>query len=453
MSILARLLLTAAAAASTTATTVVSSATAASDSSRPHPADPAAVAAAAEPRMALAFEPNPRLQAAADASTAPGSTLMTGRLLDPAGEPLPDTEVRIDLEPAPSVAAAAPAGAGVALVRLGFATSDDQGRFRVEAQPLADLHGYVDRDGSASLLITSSSARGRLLYHVSAFPPEGSAREWTWASPDPGVAAGPVSPTRATGSLSATSAPGPAGLTGLVLHTTDSPAAPAGGTAGSLAATAVAGGDYCPGVTYYWRRYDGAVIKNWSRVQRVFTKGRTKWRYNWSTTASTMVDAAANLGKAGALVSAGFVHVQRASAGVDFSFGHQVDADAAVQFDNRPYYLYCHDVPSGKTWYSGVYEWRPYKFTGGNQHMKPKNAIFRCRAAYRIKIRDPLWVARSTSYTYSGGAKLSTISVRVKQQNDAYHKLTFVPKPAPAWLCGSNDYPVYARQVKEVGAP
>jgi hypothetical protein len=53
------------------------------------------------------------------------------------------------------------------------------------------------------------------------------------------------------------------------------------------------------------------------------------------------------------------VHVQSDSAGVNFSFGHGVSADAVVQFDNRPYYLYCYDVASGKTWYSGVYEWRP----------------------------------------------------------------------------------------------
>ena len=100
-----------------------------------------------------------------------------------------------------------------------------------------------------------------------------------------------------------------------------------------------------------------------------------------------------------------------------------------------------------------MYEWRPFKFTGGNAKLKPRQPVFRCRGRYRAKIQNPLWVARQSSYTHQVGATISTARLRVRQTNSEHHRLTFTPTRRRAWLCGSNDYVTFARQVREVRRP
>ena len=123
--------------------------------------------------------------------------------------------------------------------------------------------------------------------------------------------------------------------------------------------------------------------------------------------------------------------------------------DAQIQLDNRAYNLKCMDSITGEWYYPHVWEWRPYQWTGGNRKVKPKYKIFKCKSEYKVSISSATWTARESSYTYSTGAKLAGIGLRVKQTNSGSHKLTFTPD-GTAKLCGSNNYPIYARQVKEV---
>jgi hypothetical protein len=210
----------------------------------------------------------------------------------------------------------------------------------------------------------------------------------------------------------------------------------------------VNGSLYCS-YGYVWTRSDAQVITAYSRIQRIYTLTKTSWTYAWSNAGNSQEDAAANLGSGGALVQAGLTKVQSVSAGVTFSAGHSANYDAAVQYDHRAYNLYCINPSTGLTYYSGVYEWRPYMFTGGNTKLSPQYTIFTCNSAYKISISSTLWVAQTTSYTYTLGASYSGVGLHTKQTNSSSYKLTFVPT-GTAYLCGSNSYPVSAVQVREV---
>lgn len=418
--------------------------------------DAALAGASSVPVVGSLVDPNDALAQQVQHGSDALHLLMSGTLLAPTGKAAAaGTSVRVDIEPASDYAAAQPSNVGVALVRLAETTTSGSGAFQLSAPAPSDLTGYVNNDGTVSLLITSAGSSGQLLRHVRAYPPTGDDPTWRWADRDdaiapPGAAAGTAGQQQA---LTAGNDGGTgANLTGLVLKSTaiSKTSALHLRQVAQAATAGVYGDDYCPGDTYYWTRSDANIIKTWDRIQRVYTMGKTTWKYDWSTTSSTSVDAAANLGRGGALLTAGYVGVQTSSSGVNFSFGHNANMDAAVQFDNRPYYLYCHSVVSGKTWYSGVYEWRPYKFTGGNTHLSPKYAIFACNATYKAPISYPLWVARSTSYTYQIGATLSVANLRVAQTNNSSHTLTFTPGTSGAKICGKGDYPVYATQVREV---
>lgn len=419
-------------------------------------------------------EPNARLAARASSTavTADDPVVLAGDLLGTSGAPEAATSVRVDLEPSERLAATTEAGVGLALIKLDEETTDTTGHFVLHANPLGDLTGYLNPDGTVSLLVTSSGADGQLLYHLRAYPPTADQPTWRWADVDDEVTSGAtIPPTTAAGTLStgATSLSGPATsgtaagggtLTGLTLRAQTAAGASSAVTlarrAGvtTAAATPLASGnpaDYCVGTSYYWTRSDANIIKNYDRVQRIFTLNRSHWDYDWSTTNNTSVDAAGSY-KNGALFTAGYTSVQNDSAGVNFSAGNNSNWDASVQFDNRAWYLYCRDSSyGGKTWYSGYYEWRPYKFTGDNRNLDPKYAIFSCNAQWKIGIQNNLWVARTTTHTYQAGASIAGLGVRVKQENSQYHRLVFKPDSgSTAYLCGSDDYPVGARQVREV---
>lgn len=339
-----------------------------------------------------------------------------GILRSPSGEPAADASIRLDLEPDQSLASTVDQGVGVALIQLGSATTDARGRWVVSFPPLDDLRGYSS-GGSASLLVSAAGAV-ELAYHV-----EVSAEL-----------------LQVPTTLPESEFDGSTVTTGFEL------------TAQRFDESSTAAffpSDVCGGAsTYYWVRSDVNIIRTMNRVQRIFTKDKTKWRYNWSTTNETRVDAAINMGTGGALVSGGFVAVQSQSAGVKFKAGNSKNFDAAVEFDNRAWDLWCRPI-TGSDWLSSTYEWRPFKFTGGNDKLSPKYSIFSCNAANKVSISSETWVARTTTYTYGVGAHLSTVDLRVRQSNSSGHKLTFVPS-GTAHLCGSNDYPIDALQVREV---
>lgn len=387
-------------------------------------------------------------RAAAAQTTAADPVVLDGVLLSRDGTPMVGAPVRVDLEPAAARTAKVKAGVALGTVMLASGTTGDGGRFTLRTRPLGDLTGFVDPDGSVSPLVTSFSGRGNLLYHVRAFPPREPAAGWVWADPDTAVAApGAARTARATGTGSSSEATaGSAPLTGL-RFTAQGAAAPRS-TNGAAKTADVNESLECDGNYYYWSRYDGAIIKKLTRVQFAKTKDRTKVTYNWSQSKLTTVDAAANLGVKGALVRAGLTKVALTKSGANFKLGHNRFKDMAVEFDYRPWLLTCVQQPGGYEYSSGVYEWRPFKFTGGHDKLKAKTG-FKCNPRWAVSITDDLWVARDTSYTYGAGVSYAGVSLRAQQTNSEGYKLTYIASKR-AGLCGANAYPSEARRSKEM---
>jgi len=64
-------------------------------------------------------------------------------------------------------------------------------------------------------------------------------------------------------------------------------------------------------------------------------------------------------------------------------------------------------------------------------------------------IGGTLWVARSTSATYYHWFKIAGVELSSSQTNASNRRLEYTPTGAQATICGKNDYPIYATQVKE----
>lgn len=380
--------------------------------------------------MHAAQRPNEELvHRAAEEPAAGAGSLASGTLLTVHGRPAAGATVRFDLEPMRSLTASRVPRA-TELVKLGEAVTDAQGRWSLQVNALGDLSGYREADGSSSLLVTAHGKDVQLLQHLQVKAPRAQGAAWSWSSLDAELTAPAASGAGAAGA-------GPASIQ-LDLRAQRAPeVSPDMG---------VKGGGICAG-SFYWDRSDANVIKTWDRVQRIFTASRTTWEYEWDNENNTTVDAAANLGRGGALVRAGLTKIQTNSAGFRAVNGVKRSRDLVIQLDNRAYFLYCRD-PGGSR-YSGVYEWRPLSWTGGNRSAAPKYPIFKCNPRWAIRITFPTWTAQKSSHTYGVGAELAGVGLRVAQTNSSSHKLTFNPR-ARARLCGSNNYPVYARQVREL---
>lgn len=335
--------------------------------------------------------------------------------------------MRVDLEPSRSQSFTAPETSALELVPLGETRTDEHGAFDLQVGRLGDLTGYAEPDGTVSLLVSSLNDSVRVMQHLIVLPVlDGETSHFVWEVPDENIAA-----STARGR---SSKPSKGDRVTLQLNSTEDVAS---ADAGEITTMGVGGQNYCAG-SYYWQRSDANVIKTWDRIMRAYTKTRvTGWRYEWQTGTNTQVDAAANIGTSGALVAAGYVSSASTSGGVNFVAGANYQMDARIEYDNRVWYLYCQDP--GGTRYSGVYEWRPYAWTGGNSFGTLNTAIFNCPANSTSTITQQTWVTRSNTLQFSVGATLSTVNLRTSQTHSSQHALYMTPNGS-ASICGNTGY-------------
>jgi hypothetical protein len=398
------------------------------------------VAAAPEAREMRRL--NPALaEAAASTPSADAPVALAGKVVDTKGRPARNVRIRLDLEPSSTSSYSAADATAVELIELGQTRTDEKGFFAFQVARLSNLAGYEEPDGSVSLLLSSLGDGISVMQHIIARPIHGDDHtSFVWDTVDDHLAndfgeqkAQERTETRRGEAVRVH-----------VASTSDQVSE----SGGEISTAGVSGGDYCPG-SFYWQRSDANIIKTYDRINRAYIKGGIKtWLYEWSTSSNTQVDAAANLGSNGSLVTAGYVNVASSSGGVNFSASSNTQYDARVEYDNRVWYLHCYG--GSGSYYSGVYEWRPYVWTGGAAFGSLNTAIFNCNSTYISYITQPTWVTRSSTLQFSVGATLSTVNLRTSQTHNETHKLTLTPSSSGAYVCGYNNYITQATQVREV---
>ncbi|NRQ30902.1 hypothetical protein HII36_03490 [Nonomuraea sp. NN258] len=117
---------------------------------------------------------------------------------------------------------------------------------------------------------------------------------------------------------------------------------------------------------YFFAMSDLPIKREMVTVRAHATGPKTEAAYAWGITNSTQVEAAANIGAGGGLAKAGFTYVQNNSTGIDFKIGHYRPVHFQAQFEFRTWDLWCEDYITLKQRLSRKFEWRLYRFTGGN---------------------------------------------------------------------------------------
>ncbi|WP_147267790.1 hypothetical protein [Spongiactinospora rosea] len=404
---------------------------------------------AAEPkRLANAIRPNAALAETAQAALRAeqnSTPLVAGTLRDIRGNTLSGTPLRIDLEPTRSIIAASSSGVGIEYIKIGETRTADDGSFSFKSPELKDLAGYVDQEGVASALITSSGGSYSVWRRVYLHTPTGAKGEWTLAQPPAPKGPRPADPVSynvdRSGFKPGVSREDESSLS-LVGHANGAPAN------GSRQQGIPDPGQYCgTGEIYYFAMAEIPVQVRMVTLRGHLTGPDTTAKYEWTTTGKTEVEAAANVGAGGNLATVGFTNVQSVSAGITFEIGNFRPAHFRAQFQFRTWDLWCEDVITLKKRISGKYEWRPYKFTGGNE-IATAGGPPNCREDHTTPIVSTTWVSRDTSWTYYGGVQLGDVKLDSRQTNGEYWKLSVIPDE-PAEICGIDDYPVDASYVME----
>ncbi|TMR91643.1 hypothetical protein [Nonomuraea basaltis] len=376
-----------------------------------------------------------------------GSPLVAGALHDSAGQPLGGTSLRIDLEPAPSVISAAGVGVGLEYIKVDEARTAVDGTFAFTAPPFSGLRGYADEHGVVSALITSSDGQNsvwRRIYLQA--PAEGNGR-WRLAEPAPARKTVPDQLRKIDGSRSDVGvAAGNPGEDASSLRLVGHPPASSGKAPLGIPNPA----QYCnSNEGYYFAMSDLPVKRSLVTVRAHATGPNTTATYAWSTTNTTQIEAAANIGAGGALAKAGFTNVQSNSAGINFEIGHYRPAHFQAEFEFRTWDLWCEHHITLEKRLSGKYEWRPYRFTGGNDIIPAGGNQGVCPDPDTVvPISSPTWVARDSTWTRYGGVDFSTVKLDSRTTNGENWKLTVTPVRS-AHICGLEDVPVYASYVME----
>ncbi|GAA2872066.1 hypothetical protein GCM10020220_071690 [Nonomuraea rubra] len=200
---------------------------------------------------------------------------------------------------------------------------------------------------------------------------------------------------------------------------------------------------------YYFAMSDLPIKRSLVTVRAHATGPNTTATYAWSTTNTTQIEAAANIAAGGALAKAGFTNVQSNSAGINFEIGHYRPAHFQAEFEFRTWDLWCEHHITLEKRLSGKYEWRPYRFTGGNDIIPGGGNQGVCPDPDTVvPISSPTWVARDTTWTRYGGVDFSTVKLDSRTTNGESWKLTVTPVRS-AHICGLEDVPVYASYVME----
>jgi len=347
------------------------------------------------------------------------------------------------LDPATSVTSKTPEGVGLLSIKLASGKTDADGAFTLRAAGQGDWRGYAEPSGAMAITLLSMGNGGSMLHHLRLLPPRGKNKDWTWKTPDENIVEPAPNPTGSkvdVGSRATTTARVGRPVVGLKLKSHSQ-----GGRAAAPGTRGVYEYEYC-GPFYYWVRSDANIIRTDTRIQRMTTNAKLFVQYSWDNTNNTSHEAVANIGKGKALVGTGYTSSVNNSSGADWpKYGGNTHKDAVTEWDFRAYNLWCSPV-TGPDYYSGVYEWRPYKWTGGTRVAAPVNN-WSCQAKWTAPISVATWVARTTSSSYTASFTIGPVSGRSLQENSSGHKLTFTPSRNTSY-CGSDDYPPYASFVK-----
>lgn len=387
--------------------------------------------------MTGTIEPNPGLDRfmRTTARTAGDPLMVSGTLVDQAGQPIPGEIMRADIDPIRSVVSAAAEDVGVAPIEVGKDTTNANGAFSIRVPQPSDWDSYVEPDGSIRITLLSAGPTHQYVYHVTLVPPATADGSWRWSEYDAAVVDAEAAPARVANEETL--------IPDNLLLVAEPEAT------GTARLTDAARG-ICGGYDRYWKRSDRNKWLRGVKIQRVRTLNDIRIGYDWSNTKETRTDSAINTGRDGALVKGGFTSVQNDSSGVDYSVSNNEWKDLQAQFDYRAWDLFCVDPTTGEQHPTNRWEYRPYKFTGGNRQVTPGSGPWSCQDRYSVSIEDTLWVAKTTSNTFSAGVDLGFLNLRSNQSNSSTHKLTINPDRRTR-ICGSNAYPVNARMVREHG--
>lgn len=377
-----------------------------------------------------------------DSSRTSSSFVVTGTLVDDGGAPVANTQLAVNLDPAPAMQIAADAaGQGATGLPLSAVKTDAKGHFSLPVPALKNIGQYVDADGIATLLFMSFDAKQDLVFRQDVRLP---------SAPGEGAHA-PLDDEKVFKSARTVAARSKSGtsvlpeLTGVTLTAKRTPTK-ARARAVNAASECTRTWGTAPWASYQWKR-EGTPTRNWVPVQHVETGGHTKVAYDWSNTTETSLEIAVKYEYKGVGAKGGYAHALLVSAGINFDLGNYYTRDLDVSYDFYDYRLWC--TLSGdatKVRDSKVIEVRPYHFAGYNRSTTYRT-VYHCTPAYKDLLGHALWVSRKTTTTFSAGLSLKGVEVGVKQINTAEHKKTFTPTRDGATICGQGNDPVSTEKV------
>lgn len=414
-------------------------------------------AAASPPGMSSRHDPNPQLAQTLATSSAPSpaTASVISAVVAPAegAVDVAGLDVSLYLEPARHITSPAPQGAGFALVKLATGTVQRNGDLDLRVPFITDFTGYQDQvDQSLSVLLMGGNETATVYRRFQVRPPTEPGLPWALATPDEIVTTAPFETDRLEDCAARfveneqQDCVHRTSRASLNVSTLQLPAYPAT-TAGAN------GADHCSGNNYSWVRSDAHDRSSTIDLQRVRTGPYTRVAYNWQNSRRTETDSAANLGRNGALVAAGYTKVQSNSAGATFHSPRHAGAVALrAPYRFKPYYLYCqYRYAPERTYYSGVYEWRAFDYRGGATNAGTEHWTCQKQFVVPLSRGNSTWVARTTTSQVFGGVSLFGVGLRRSQTNSQDHKLTYYADHGNAQLCGKDADPPNAKQVREIG--
>lgn len=333
---------------------------------------------------------------------------------------------------------------------LGQTQTGTNGAFSLSV-PAPIGQSFTDTDGLVSLQFHVTNPDGTGYVHQTlAVPPHSSTSTWTLLNGDSQPNDGLVTRVIATSkSRRAALTLTPPNVTERFERRSGRPVNLDVSAARSEAAsrtTQVCGGSWPLWVT------TGVTTTRMVPVQRTRTLGKSKVSYEWSSTKNTQLDAAVS-GKAGAYsVGLQYVEDHTVGTGMSPSSGNNVSQLIRQEFEYKKLEAYCYNPGLGSGRHpSGTYRWVPTRWTGGNDKLSVSDN-WTCDTKWSVEISSPVWVARSSSVSYSGYFGIGGAQLKSKQINSSSHKVTYSPNNSSttARLCGRGDYPISAAQVKEV---
>jgi hypothetical protein len=335
---------------------------------------------------------------------------------------------------------------------IGEDTTDGLGNFQINDELPGGSEKYRNKDDTVNLVLMSSSADHILIQNIVAYPPTED-EGWQWL-PDPQLIGEFFTPEYGPTEFTSDAVDDLTSIRAVALPAdTDSD----DGTNTDFTVTPylqspeAASSSGCPNGWYtQWRKTDVSQ-KTYETAQRAYTLSKSTVDYEWENTTRTAMSLVVGSGTTGQKGGLGYSRVQTYGTGVKPHFPNNTSQTLRVEWRYYKCELWCY---GGLGWVrSSHWQWRPENFTGG--HVKTNNSnVFSCNTAYRVTISSPLWVARSTSVTWSASGAIAGVSIDNQQQNSSSHKLTFTPNNhkngGTARICGRNADPVLASQVKEV---